>query len=109
MPHTITIIGTGVRVLARLCPICPGQARIASDRFEEHMEHHRTGDNLECCKCGHTLDRDNFSPNVNYASPICNKCRPKSAQRRGKGRPPVPAKVTMYVGRGGMGRRYGRN
>ncbi|KKL94725.1 hypothetical protein LCGC14_1861790 [marine sediment metagenome] len=67
------------------------------------MEHHKTGDRFECSKCRKILGRDHFPVSVNYASPICHRCRPKKNQHLATGRPAVPGKIVLKTGKGGMG------
>ncbi len=110
MTHHIQIIGSdGLTAELRSCPLCPGNALVMASRYQEHQERHLYGDFLECYKCKKSLPRDNFETRVYIKAPICHTCRPKKTQRQGKNRPPVKEKVTVYTGRGGMGRRYGRN
>lgn len=107
MTHTIEIIGSDppITVTGIPCPYCPGNALVMASRYQDHQNRHLYGDFLECCKCLKGLPRDNFETRVHVKAPICHACRPKPAQRQGKGRPTVREKVNVYVGRGGMSNR----
>ena len=106
---TIKIIGTKLTVQVYSCQLCPGNAKISLNYQSEHSKHHLSGDFLECCKCLKTKPRVDFPAWIQIKAPICFRCRPKRGQHRGKGRPPVREKITLQVGKGGMGSRYAGN